>query len=209
MISNERPSPFYGQPRREPYRQPYSGQQQPYGFQQQPRPPVHEDTLKTFDFTVERKSFRLTLKENSRGRFLRVTESNGSNFNSIVVPATGLVDFQRMLNEMVAEQDDELADHEAQPTQSPEVHLATPEAPVPAVTMPQPKPEAKPVPVPESKPAAQIPVSSIDVVTPEPKPEPKPKTKSKAAQPKAAKPQLSTKVKAVPKKAKAASKAKG
>ena len=68
MISNERPSP-YG---RRPYQQ-----SQGYGaskYNQQPRPPVNEDTLKSAEIQIERKNFVFTLKENPRGRFLRITE---------------------------------------------------------------------------------------------------------------------------------------
>jgi hypothetical protein len=87
MFSNERPSP-YGQ--------------QPY-FQsnlRQPKPHVAEDTLKIFELQIERKNFVFILKENPRGRFLRIIESGGKNNPSIIVPATGLKDFQKILADM-------------------------------------------------------------------------------------------------------------
>ncbi|MGA2801535.1 MAG: PUR family DNA/RNA-binding protein [Verrucomicrobiota bacterium] len=93
MISNERPSPFH----RQPYRQPYQQSHAP----QPPRPFVQEDTLKAEQIQIERKSFLLTLKENSRGRFLRIAEDVGGKRNSIIIPATGLQDFKQLLNEMV------------------------------------------------------------------------------------------------------------
>src|ERR1035438_7846819 len=86
MISNERPSPFG-------YR-PYS----------QPRPPVQEDTLKSEKIQIERKTFGFTLKENLRGRFLRITENVGGRrdtINTIIIPSTGLEDFKKLLEEMV------------------------------------------------------------------------------------------------------------
>lgn len=89
MISNERPSPLH----RQPYRQPYAPQS--------PRPFVQEDTLKTEQIQIERKSFLLTLKENPRGRFLRIAEDVGGKRNAIIIPATGLQDFKQLLNEMV------------------------------------------------------------------------------------------------------------
>jgi hypothetical protein len=89
MISNERPSPFHRQPYHQPYMQP------------PPRPFVQEDTLKSEQIQIERKSFHLTLKENPRGRFLRISEEVGGKRNSIIIPATGLKDFKRLLNEMV------------------------------------------------------------------------------------------------------------
>ncbi len=89
MISNERPSPFG--------RRPYQGQ----GYAPQPKPAVQEDTIKSAEIQVERKVFTFTLKENPRGRFLRITEDAGGKRNTVIVPSTGLEDFQRVLNEMV------------------------------------------------------------------------------------------------------------
>lgn len=92
MISNES-----GWARRQPQRQPY----QPYTSQPQ-RPLVQEDTLKTDEIQIERKFFVLTLKENPRGRFLRISEEVGGKRNSIIIPATGLADFKKLVDEMVA-----------------------------------------------------------------------------------------------------------
>jgi hypothetical protein len=83
MISNERPSPFG---------------RRPYG---QPKPPVNEDTLKTEKVQIERKTFVFTLKENPRGRFLRITEDVAGRRDTIIVPSTGLDDFKKLLDEMV------------------------------------------------------------------------------------------------------------
>ncbi len=84
MISNERPSP-YGH--------------RHYGV---PRPPVNEDTLKTDKVQIERKTFVFTLKENPRGRFLRITEDVGGRRDSIIIPAPGLEDFKRVIDEMAS-----------------------------------------------------------------------------------------------------------
>ncbi len=94
MISNERPSP-YG-------RRPY--QSQGYGhskYNSPPRPPVNEDTLKTVEVQIERKFFVLTLKENPRGRFLRITEDVGGRRDTIIIPSTGLAEFKKLVDEMV------------------------------------------------------------------------------------------------------------
>lgn len=70
--------------------------------QQQPmRPPLREDTLETRELQIERKHFLLTLKENPRGRFLRIAEETNGRFNSIIIPADGLHDFQKILEELV------------------------------------------------------------------------------------------------------------
>ena len=83
MISNERPSPYGNRP---------------YG---QPKPPVNEDTLKSEKVQIERKTFVFTLKENPRGRFLRITEDVGGRRDTIIIPSTGLEDFKKLLDEML------------------------------------------------------------------------------------------------------------
>jgi hypothetical protein len=82
MISNDRPSPHGSRP---------------HGYS---KPPVNEDTLKTSTLQVERKTFLLTLKENVRGRFLRITEDVGGRRDTIIIPATGLGDFSKLIEEM-------------------------------------------------------------------------------------------------------------
>jgi hypothetical protein len=61
---------------------------------------VAEDTLKTEKLQIERKTFVFTLKENPRGRFLRITEDVGGRRDTIIIPAPGLEDFRRMMDEM-------------------------------------------------------------------------------------------------------------
>ena len=84
MISNDR-TPHHGRP---------------YGSYP-PKPPVNEDTLKTEKIQIERKTFVFTLKENPRGRFLRITEDVGGRRDTIIIPAPGLDDFKKILEEMV------------------------------------------------------------------------------------------------------------
>ena len=66
-----------------------------------PRPAVNEDTLKTDKLQVERKVFVFALKENPRGRFLRITEDVGGRRDTIIIPATGLEEFKHVIEEMV------------------------------------------------------------------------------------------------------------
>jgi hypothetical protein len=68
---------------------------------QTPRLPVAEATLKTDKVQIERKTFVFALKENPRGRFLRITEDVGGRRDTIIVPAPGLEDFRKVLDEMV------------------------------------------------------------------------------------------------------------
>jgi hypothetical protein len=83
MISNDRPSPYGSRA--------YGG----------PKQSVNEDTLKSDKVQIERKTFVFTLKENVRGRFLRITEDVGGRRDTIIIPAPGLEEFKRILDEMV------------------------------------------------------------------------------------------------------------
>ena len=102
MISNERPSPYGRRPYQSQGYQGHGGHG--YGmskYNQQPRPPVQEDTLKTAELQVERKNFVFSLKENPRGRFLRITEDVGGRRDTIIIPSTGLAEFKKLVDEMV------------------------------------------------------------------------------------------------------------
>jgi PurA ssDNA and RNA-binding protein len=88
MISNERPAPYGNRPHGD----------RPHGSS---KPPVAEDTLKSSKVQIERKTFVLALKENTRGRFLRITEDVGGRRDTIIIPAPGLEDFKKLLEEMV------------------------------------------------------------------------------------------------------------
>jgi len=85
MISNESPSPYGNRP---------------YG-DRSGKPPVVEETLKSAKIQIERKTFALALKENSRGRFLRITEDVGGRRDTIIIPAPGLEEFKKVLEEML------------------------------------------------------------------------------------------------------------
>jgi PurA ssDNA and RNA-binding protein len=99
MISNERPSQ-YG---RRPYQSSGYGSGG-YGhskYSQPQRPPVQEDTLKSGEVQIERKNFVFALKENPRGRFLRITEDVNGRRDTIIIPSTGLAEFKKLVDEMV------------------------------------------------------------------------------------------------------------
>lgn len=61
---------------------------------------VPETTLKTDRIHVERKDFIFTLRENARGKFLRITEDVNGRRDTIIVPAPGLEDFIRVVKGM-------------------------------------------------------------------------------------------------------------
>jgi len=90
MISNERSSPYGRRPHA------YSS----------PKPPVVEETIRTDKVQIERKTFIFTLKENPRGRFLRITEDVKGHRDSIVIPSTGLDEFKRLFQDMLQTSND-------------------------------------------------------------------------------------------------------
>ena len=92
-ISNERRWPSHIRTQRPP------DEQRPKSLLA--RPSVREDTLESRELQIERKKFLVMLKENPRGRFLRITEYVGDRNNSVIIPAPGLRDFQKMLKDMM------------------------------------------------------------------------------------------------------------
>lgn len=56
-----------------------------------------DDQLKSERIQVERKQFFFDLKENPRGRFLRITEDVNGRRDTIIVPATGLAQFRDLI----------------------------------------------------------------------------------------------------------------
>lgn len=83
MISNERPS--------------LGSRQYAEGGS---KPSAMEETLKSDRIQIERKTFVFTLKENPRGRFLRITEDVNGRRDAIIIPATGLEDFRKLVEAM-------------------------------------------------------------------------------------------------------------
>ena len=52
--------------------------------------------------------FFLDLKENDRGRFLRITEDVGGRRDRIIMPSTGMEDFARALDDLIIFEQEEL-----------------------------------------------------------------------------------------------------
>ena len=52
-------------------------------------------------FEIESKLFFLDFKENSNGRYLKITEKSGDKRNFIIVPEGGINDFANELTEFV------------------------------------------------------------------------------------------------------------
>jgi len=61
---------------------------------------VEEHVLHSERLQIERKTFTLSMRENPRGRFLRITEDVAGRHDTIIVPAPGVKDLLRVLTEM-------------------------------------------------------------------------------------------------------------
>ena len=57
--------------------------------------------LQSQSLRVERKHFTFDLRENPRGRFLRIIEEVNGRRDAIIIPLTGLEDFRDQLNELI------------------------------------------------------------------------------------------------------------
>ena len=63
-----------------------------------------DNVLESRELQVERKFFRLEVRENDRGRFLRITEENQGRRNTVIVPDSGFGDFAKAISEVLASQ---------------------------------------------------------------------------------------------------------
>ena len=62
-----------------------------------------ESELFSEQLQVERKLFSFDLRENPRGRFLRITEDVGGRRDTIIIPATGLEEIREILDHAISE----------------------------------------------------------------------------------------------------------
>lgn len=61
-----------------------------------------DNIIESRELQVERKHFFIEFRENDRGRFLRITEEAHGRRNTVIIPSTGLEDFSRLLDEVLA-----------------------------------------------------------------------------------------------------------
>jgi len=61
-----------------------------------------DDQLLSEKIQIERKQFFFDLKENPRGRFLKITEDVGGRRDTIIVPSTGLDLFRETLQKAIS-----------------------------------------------------------------------------------------------------------
>jgi hypothetical protein len=60
-----------------------------------------DSVLESRELQVERKFFRLEVRENDRGRFLRITEENQGRRNTVILPDSGFADFAKLIAEVL------------------------------------------------------------------------------------------------------------
>lgn len=63
--------------------------------------PNQEIELMTMELKVENKRFYFNLKENQKGRFLKIAEVSGGR-STIIIPQSGWNDFRQMLDEFIS-----------------------------------------------------------------------------------------------------------
>jgi hypothetical protein len=59
------------------------------------------EPLASEKISIERKIFFLDLKENNRGRFLKITEDVGGRRDTIMLPAEAFTDFSEALTRLI------------------------------------------------------------------------------------------------------------
>ena len=68
---------------------------------QPPDERTHSAPIASEKITSERKIFFLDLKENQRGRFLKITEDVGGRRDTIMLPAAAFKDFAEALERLI------------------------------------------------------------------------------------------------------------
>ncbi len=61
-----------------------------------------DNVIEAKEVQIERKHFYVELRENDRGKFLRITEEAHGRRNTIIVPSTGVEEFTAAISEVLA-----------------------------------------------------------------------------------------------------------
>jgi hypothetical protein len=62
---------------------------------------VVDTQLQNCSIRVERKHFTFDLRENPRGKFLRIIEEVNGRYDAIIIPSTGLEEFRTALDTII------------------------------------------------------------------------------------------------------------
>ena len=60
-----------------------------------------DNIIEARELQIERKHFYVELRENERGKFLRITEEAHGRRNSIIVPSTGVEEFTATIEDVL------------------------------------------------------------------------------------------------------------
>ena len=60
-----------------------------------------DNIIEAKQLQIERKHFHVELRENDRGKFLRITEEAHGRRNTIIVPSTGVDDFTAAIEQVL------------------------------------------------------------------------------------------------------------
>ena len=61
-----------------------------------------DNIIEAKELQIERKHFYVEFRENDRGRFLRITAEAHGRRNTIIVPSTGLEEFNAAIDDVLA-----------------------------------------------------------------------------------------------------------
>ena len=61
-----------------------------------------DSIIESRELQIERKIFSIDLRENGRGRFLRITEDSQGHRNVVIVPISGVDDFADAIDDVLA-----------------------------------------------------------------------------------------------------------
>lgn len=61
-----------------------------------------DNVIEAKQLQIERKQFHVELRENERGKFLRITEEAHGRRNTIIVPSTGVNEFTAAIADVLA-----------------------------------------------------------------------------------------------------------
>ena len=62
----------------------------------------HDQPLEFRELEVERKYFTAQLRQNERGKFLRIVEETQGRRNTVIVPSSGFAGFLEMINDILS-----------------------------------------------------------------------------------------------------------
>jgi hypothetical protein len=65
-------------------------------------PSKMDSIIESRELQIERKFFSIDLRENGRGKFLRITEDSQGHRNVIIVPMSGVDDFADAIDDVLA-----------------------------------------------------------------------------------------------------------